>query len=195
MGSDWQTIRILTRALLIVALEMRSYSNIHLKLFMRPDMYDDKEIWTVRDGSKLRQNRVALNWDYNDLYGFLWHWLATSDDADARRAFAKIVKATTGVQLPRLRGENLVVLNGALVSDDMVQSEIFNQIAGRYMGADKRKGFTYTWIPNHLSDTKGRVSVRSFMIALREAANATPANAAAPISHMSQLRLAFDVHP
>ena len=61
LGSDWHTIRTLTRALLIVALEMRSHSNIHLKLFVRPDMYEDKEIWSIRDGSKLRQNRVALS--------------------------------------------------------------------------------------------------------------------------------------
>lgn len=182
LGSDWQTIRVLTRALLIVALEMRSHSNIHLKLFMRPDMYEDKEIWTVRDGSKLRQNRVALTWDYNDLYGFLWHWLATSDDPDVRRAFARIVKGAAGIQLPRLRGENLVVLENSLVTDDKVQSKVFAQVAGEFMGADKRKGFTYTWIPNHLSDTKGRVSLRSFMIALREAANATPAVATTPIT-------------
>jgi hypothetical protein len=160
-------------------------------------MYEDKEIWTVRDGSKLRQNRVALNWDYNDLYGFLWHWLATSDDADARRAFARIVKATTGIQLPRLRGENLVVLDNSLVADDIVQSKLFTRIAGEFMGADKRKGFTYTWIPNHLSDSKGRVSLRSFMIALREAANAIPPTAATPITPepiQSQLRLAFEQH-
>jgi hypothetical protein len=67
LGSDWSTIRTLTRALLIVALEMRSHSNIHLKLFVRPDMYEDKEIWSIRDGSKLRQNKVALIWDYKDL--------------------------------------------------------------------------------------------------------------------------------
>jgi hypothetical protein len=177
LGSDWEAIRVLTRALLIDTLEMRSYSNIHLKLFMRPDMYEDKEIWAIRDGSKLRQNRVALTWQNNDLYGFLWHWLATADDPGIRRVFSRIVKATAGIQLPRLRGENLMVLNSALVEDSDIQSRIFTQIAGQFMGADKRKGFTYTWIPNHLSDAKGRVSLRSFMIAIREAAKATPSAA------------------
>ena len=180
-GTDWQTIRTLARALLLVTLEMRSYSNIHLKLFVRPDMYEDREIWSIRDGSKLRQNHVSLSWDYNDLYGFLWHWLGTFNDASGRRAFAKIVRDTSGIKLPRLRDESLFVLNERLVEDADIQSRIFSRIAGEYMGATKKRGFTYTWIPNHLSDAKKRVSLRSFMIALREAAKATPMNAATPV--------------
>ena len=38
------------------------------------------------------------------------------------------------------------------------------------MGTDPRRGFPYTWIPNHLEDADGRVSPRSFVAALRTAA-------------------------
>ena len=41
------------------------------------------------------------------------------------------------------------------------------------MGTDHRRGFPYTWIPNHLADTEGRVSPRSFLAALRTAAEDT----------------------
>ena len=41
------------------------------------------------------------------------------------------------------------------------------------MGSGPKRGFPYTWIPNHLGDTEGRVSPRSFLAALRVAADDT----------------------
>jgi hypothetical protein len=41
------------------------------------------------------------------------------------------------------------------------------------MGAGSRKGHPYTWIPKHLADAKGGVSLRSFIVALRDAARGT----------------------
>ena len=38
------------------------------------------------------------------------------------------------------------------------------------MGRGPKRGFPYTWIPNHLADTEGRVSPRSLLAALRTAA-------------------------
>jgi hypothetical protein len=81
-----------------------------------------------------------------------------------------------------VREEGLIVLDEKLVEDADVQSEIFTAIAGKFMGANKRKGVTYTWIPKHLSDSKGRASLRSFMIAIREAAKGTPSAAATAIT-------------
>jgi hypothetical protein len=41
------------------------------------------------------------------------------------------------------------------------------------MGAGSKKGHPYTWIPKHLADARGRVSLRSFIIALRDSARGT----------------------
>ena len=41
------------------------------------------------------------------------------------------------------------------------------------MGTNRRRGKTYTWLPNHLADAKGQVSPRSFLIAVREAQRET----------------------
>ena len=41
------------------------------------------------------------------------------------------------------------------------------------MGRGPKRGFPYTWIPNHLADTEGRVSPRSLLAALRTAAEDT----------------------
>ena len=74
LGDDWKSIRLLTRALLTVVLDMRSFSAFRAKVFIRPDMESDREIWSIRDGSKLKQNIVNLTWNIKDLYGFVWHW-------------------------------------------------------------------------------------------------------------------------
>ena len=42
-----------------------------------------------------------------------------------------------------------------------------------YGAFPKIRGATYTWIPNHLGDTEGRASPRSFLAALKEAARDT----------------------
>ena len=37
------------------------------------------------------------------------------------------------------------------------------QLIGRYMGTSPKKGYSYTWIPNHLQDANGDLSPRSFL--------------------------------
>ncbi|HDO33830.1 MAG TPA: hypothetical protein ENH08_01765 [Chromatiales bacterium] len=41
------------------------------------------------------------------------------------------------------------------------------------MGKGPRRGYPYTWVPNHLADAQGNVSPRSFLAALRKAAEDT----------------------
>ena len=60
-----------------------------------------------------------------------------------------------------------------LISKDESQREKFHGISGPWMGRNARRGFPYTWIPNHLGDAEGRVSPRSFLDALRTAAEDT----------------------
>jgi hypothetical protein len=74
--------------------------------------------------------------------------------------------------------ENLIVLktNGRvslpaqLARNSALQEKVFVQLAGRYMGADHRKGKTFAWLSTHLADGFGVVTPRSFLKALREAA-------------------------
>jgi hypothetical protein len=171
LGKDWKTIRLLTRSLLTVALDLRSYSSIRAKLFIRPDMESDREIWSIRDGSKLKQNIVPLNWNSRDLYGFVWHWFLLSDET--RDTFASFCKSAVGVRFRALAGEKLIKVPEVLLEDEETQKSIFQQLAGAMMGTGTRKGHPYTWIPKHLADSRERVSLRSFIIALRVAALGT----------------------
>lgn len=171
LGKDWKSIRLLTRSLLTVALDLRSFPAMRAKLFIRPDMESDREIWSIRDGSKLKQNIVKLNWNSRDLYGFVWHWFLL--DADTRAEFASLCKSTTKVSVETPPGEHLINVPTILLEDDDKQKKIFEKLSGAMMGAGSRKGHPYTWIPKHLADAKGQVSLRSFIIALRDAARGT----------------------
>jgi hypothetical protein len=171
LGKDWKSIRLLTRSLLTVALDLRSFPAIRAKLFIRPDMESDREIWSIRDGSKLKQNIVNLNWNTRDLYGFVWHWFLL--DPDTRAEFASLSKSTTKVLVEAGPGEHLIKVPTPILEDEGKQKAIFEKLSGAMMGAGSRKGHPYTWIPKHLADAKGQVSLRSFIIALRDAARGT----------------------
>ena len=171
LGKDWASIRLLTKSLLTVALDLRSFSGIRAKMFIRPDMESDREVWSIRDGSKLKQNIVNSNWATQDLYGFVWHWFLLSPET--RNGFASLCKSAAHVNVPVTSGERLVKVPEQLLDDEERQKRIFDKLAGSMMGAGSRKGHPYTWIPKHLADARGSVSLRSFIIALRDAARGT----------------------
>lgn len=168
-GGDWNSIRELMRGLLRVCLDLRSYRGIKTKLFMRPDMWEDHAIWSFPDSSKLQHNPVKLEWRRIDLYGLLFHRIAnhSSAGADFRGWYDGMFES----RFRRLdaNGETVYAIPQPLRMDESVQEKVLNSIASRYMGRDRRRGKTYTWLPTHLADAKGQVSPRSFLLALKEA--------------------------
>jgi hypothetical protein len=170
LGDDWPTIRTLTLGLLRTALDFRSYRGIRLKIFMRQDQFDDDYVFAFPDASKLRAEAVRLEWKTNDLYGLLFTTLARSLPASS--TFNRFLERS-GVHIETIH--DLPTLPLRLRESVVLQEAIFTRVAGKYMGADHRRGKTYTWLTNHLMDAKGEVSPRSFLRALREAARHRPA--------------------
>ncbi len=163
LSTDWPQLRMLTKALLEVTYAMRSYRSLRMKLFLRPEQLDDPAVGFT-DLSKLKAGKIDLSWDDVDLYGLFFTRLA--NEAVSRTAF-KHVLARVRITLPN---SNLIRLPASLARDINTQEGVFVQIAGRYMGSDHRKGKTYTWIPGHLADGFRLVTPRSFLTALRRAA-------------------------
>lgn len=172
LGGNWPDIRNLTQGLLKVCLDMRSFSAIHIKLFMRPDMWADKSIWAFPDASKLQHNLVLLEWLKVDLYGLFWHWLANRV-AEEGRIFREQVEQLLGCTFQGIRiastDEYYYPLPQPLKTEEPAQEQLLNLLSTPFMGANKRRGKTYTWLPNHLSDAKGHVSPRSFLLAIKRA--------------------------
>jgi len=169
-GSSWQVIRSLVRGLLQVCLDFQGVPGIQVKLFMRPDMLEDRKIWQFPDSSKLMHGCVNLEWRRADLYGLFFHWL--SNHRDSGSPFRDWFKQKYRFSFePMQVQENHVAypVPGELKQDEKLQQEVLRDMATPYMGTNPRRGRTYTWLPNHLADAKGQVSPRSFLIAIREA--------------------------
>ncbi len=165
-SDEWKDIYPLVRGLMQTALDMRSYRRLRVKIFLRTDQMVESRITDFPDASKVLSSTVELGWPTRELYGLLWHNLVNSEQGEVFRDFlghrpwsATSVAGCSLFQVPR-----------QLVSDEESQRSQFHMIAGPWMGRNAKRGFPYTWIPNHLADTKGQVSPRSFLKALQTAA-------------------------
>ncbi|MFD5590719.1 hypothetical protein [Streptomyces griseorubiginosus] len=169
LHTDWDTRNRLIAELLRVAMRMRfGTRNIRLKVFLRPDMFDAaKQLFP--DASKLSGNAALLTWSRADLYGLLFHHLGNEDDEAAER-----FRRTTGGWKHSDPGAPVRYVPPAAVrNDEREQQRLFERLADPYMGTNVRQGRPYTWLPNHLMDSNGLISPRSFLRALDVAAETT----------------------
>jgi len=165
-GTDWNAVRRLVRGILQAGLEIRdSYPAIRFKAFLRSDFFNDDEIWRFPDASKIKGAAARLIWTVPDLYALLFTRL--------RQAGAE---PALHVLNPKLVLEDLIV-------DQQVQQQAMNAIAGEFMGG-VRRGRVYVWLPAHLADARGETSPRSFLLALKEAAEKTPDSFAFPLWYL-----------
>ncbi|MBQ0985980.1 hypothetical protein KBZ10_15925 [Streptomyces sp. F63] len=110
-----------------------------------------------------------LHWSRENLYGLLFHQLGNHTGPEAERFRA----VTEGWRRKDEDGCVRFVAPVGLVADQERQEQVFVTLAGPFMGTDRRKGHTYTWVPNHLQDGRGQVSPRTWLYALGRAAAIT----------------------
>ena len=166
---DWRDMYRAIRGLLQTTLELRSYRWLRAKVFLRSDQLDESKVADFPDASKVLSAAVELNWPRHELYGLLWHYLANGENGNVFRELLGGEKWGSTI----VDGRKLYSVPRRLISDEVHQREKFGAVSGPSMGSDRRRGIPYTWIPSHLADTKGRVSPRSFLAALRAAASDT----------------------
>jgi hypothetical protein len=157
----------LINGILKLALDLRTRTrNIRAKVFIRHDMLDAARL-QFPDSSKLTANKADLTWSSASLYGLLFHHIGNAKGEDnLSRKFRDTARGWT-------RQSKRFVLPEDLAGDSRRQQQVFEGIAGPYMGTNHRKGRPYIWLPNHLIDGIGQVSPRSFLSALRKAAEVT----------------------
>ena len=172
-ADDWQSMYRAIRGLMQTALEMRSYKRLRVKMFLRSDQVNETEIADFPDASKILSSAVELSWPRRELYGLLWHSLTNGENGEVFQTFlGDEDSAPVNLDLPGL----LFDLPRRSILSEEYQRKKFHVISGPCMGTNPRRGFPYTWVPNHLADTEGRVSPRSFLAALRTAAEDTATN-------------------
>ncbi|MGH3872589.1 MAG: hypothetical protein ACRDSR_13960 [Pseudonocardiaceae bacterium] len=155
LHSDRRIADQLARGIFELALNLRtSTRNLRVKLFIRYDMFDTVGL-DFADASKLIANMTDLRWTERSLYALLFHYMSGADSEHSNRFTSE-----TG-------------WTDSFSGDETKQRAILELIASKYMGTDHRKGFTYTWLPNHLADGRQQVSPRSFLSALWRATQRT----------------------
>jgi len=170
-SDDPQERQFWLKGLFQVLLEFRGFRKLRAKAFVRSDLIRDPALFAFPDGSKLQYDHVMLDWPRSDLYALLWQALANTPDHDGDRFRAWSQEIITGIRWQEHEGVWAVADN--LRSDEDMQRELFHAIAGPWMGKDPRRGFPYTYLPNHLGDAFRKVSPRSFMEAIKKAAEMT----------------------
>jgi hypothetical protein len=168
LTNKWNLTTELVRGLLQTQLDFSKYTHLRTKAFIRPDLLADSAVSRFPDASKLVSIAVKLEWNPIDLYGLMWQYLANSRDEEFSTSFRcycendGLFKWTPG-------DGQLFFLSEEIKHNESLQQAMFHRLAGKTMGGT-RSGNTWTWLPNHLSDTHGYTSPRSFLVALRAAA-------------------------
>jgi hypothetical protein len=171
-SNDWEVVYALVKGLLQVALEFRAHRRIRAKVFLRTDQFDDGRLGGFPDASKIMASKVDLRWLTTELYALLWQLLANhkvQGDDFRELVFQKVVNRQ-GLD-ESLQSPDVWALPAPTQFDPTVQETLFHALTGPWMGESARRGFPYTWLPTHLADAHGEVTPRSFLIALRTAAD------------------------
>ncbi len=169
LGNTWETIRPLSMGILRLALGMNGYRAMKAKVFMRTDQAKDEKLFQFPDASKMLAARVDLSWHATELYGLLFGIIGRSH---AGPSFKRMVDGALG------RGRNI-----DNIDDPDQQMAVFKCLAGEYMGTDRRRGRTYTWLIDHLADAFHETTPRSFLITIQRAANARNRPSGTVIDH------------
>lgn len=173
LAEDWGLIRQILSAALKIGLECRTRRAIRFKFFLRPEMVEqDDTIWRFTDSSKLLHNKSELLWRPNDLFGLILLHLANSQSAG--QMFRQMIEGKTHVCWQPI-DDMYPLPRGLTVGEEPLRS-IVEAIAGPWVGTTAKRGFTFKWIPTHLSDAKGRLSPRSILLAFKRAAEWTAEN-------------------
>ncbi|MDM7457163.1 MAG: hypothetical protein P3W97_007925 [Tepidimonas sp.] len=159
-SNDWKRMDDIVRGLLRALLWLKSYPGLHGKIFLREDQAE-RTVFNFPDASKLLATKADLNWARHDLHGLLWQRLinACGDHGSLMRKIC-----------PAEQGEGAWLVADEMKRETETQRKAFERLAGPWMGRDPRRGIPYTWSVGHLADGRGQTSPRSFLAAIRQAA-------------------------
>lgn len=159
-SADWQQMDDIVRGLLRTVLWLKSHVGLYGKVFLREDQAE-RTVFNFPDASKLLATQAELTWARHDLHGLLWQRLISTPDGHGNllRGICAAKESDGRWQLPE-----------DMKRETDAQKQAFEQLAGPWMGRDRRRGVPYTWSIGHLADGRGQTSPRSFLAAIHQAA-------------------------
>ena len=165
LGNNWQIMDDIVRDLLRVALWLKPYHRLSAKVFLREDQL--VRITDFPDASKLLATKAELTWARHDLHGLLWQYLLNAPGSAGETLRGTYEKT---LHKPPTEASRYWKLSNDAKRDTPAQRSLFEALAGPWMGRDRRRGVPYVWTVSHLADGQGRTSPRSFLAAIRQAA-------------------------
>ncbi|MCQ8181878.1 hypothetical protein NP603_12235 [Methylomonas sp. SURF-1] len=165
-SNDWRRMDEIVRGLLKAVLWLKSFPGLFAKVFLREDQAE-RTVFNFPDASKLLATKAELSWQRHDLHGLLWQRLINAPDDDGQ-LLRNVCESVSGAPLAKQLQHWQLSENMKREGD--VQRGAFELLAGPWMGKDKRRGVPYTWSVSHLADGRGLTSPRSFLAAIRQAA-------------------------
>lgn len=165
-SQDWRDMDNIVRGLLQTVLWLKPFAGLSAKVFLRDDQFG-RNVTDFPDASKLQATRAELTWAPHDLHGLLWQFFingAAPGGDILRRIYQDELRAAPGNRA------GVWLLSDVVKRETKLQRALFERLAGPWMGRDKRRGVPYVWAVSHLADGQGRTSPRSFLAAIRQAA-------------------------
>jgi len=159
-STDWRHMDLIVRGLLRTTLWLKTFPGLYAKVFLREDQAE-RTVFNFPDASKLTATKAELAWARHDLHGLLWQRLINAPNAhgECLRAICESIEQNGVWRVAQ-----------DMKSESEAQRKAFEALAGPWMGRDKRRGVPYTWSVSHLADGRGQTSPRSFLAAIRQAA-------------------------
>lgn len=153
---DWDALGKVIRGLVSLwAAYARRWRRLRPKVFLRSDFYKHHRDIAGADVAKLAANRVELQWNEKNLYGALVkHLVNKPGTGEALRDFFKHV-------VPWDEDPTLGYVPRLTRADDA--KPFVQRLVAEYMGANSKKGETFTWLIDHLRDGNGRALPRSLV--------------------------------
>lgn len=159
-SSEWRQMDAIVRGLLRTVLWLKTFPGLYAKAFLREDQAE-RTVFNFPDASKLTATKAELAWARHDLHGLLWQRLINAPDVHGE-LMRNICPNVTMNDVWRVAPD--------MKSESEAQKKSFETLAGPWMGRDKRRGVPYSWSVGHLADGRGQTSPRSFLAAIRQAA-------------------------
>ncbi|MBN1606352.1 MAG: hypothetical protein JW940_06945 [Polyangiaceae bacterium] len=136
------------------------YERIRGKVLLREDLFQ-AALTSFADATKLEARSVRLDWNAGRLFALLVRRMASNDPL---RAWLKDV-----AQIELSKKKHLGWMPQPEF-DDRGQRAFGKALVGPYMGAGPTKGFSHTWLINHLQDAHQHVTPRSLLVLVSGAA-------------------------
>lgn len=182
---DWASLGAVVSGLVNLWVTFaRRWQRVRPKIFMRTDFYRHNRGVAGADVAKLAANRVELSWSDRNLYGVLIKHVVNRDEA-LRQHFASKVKLEEDDTLGYLPN---------LTTDEDARPFV-DRLAHAWMGANPKKGITFSWMLDKLRDSNDRVVPRSLIQLIEKAAEQASADTRATGSRLLEhvaLRRALD---